>query len=135
MTDPAGTYSAAGASAPTTDPAGTYSAAGASAPTPAAAGTYIAGAGATSAAAEMTDRAGTYSAAGASAPTTDPAGTYSPAGASAANSCAGRVLCPDGRRQQRDAGRSRLLHAIRGRDRGDPGAAAGHIGDVSGTVC
>jgi len=63
MADPAGTYSNAGASAPTTDPAGTYSPAGASAPT--------------------TDPAGTYSPAGASAPTTDPAGTYSGAGASA----------------------------------------------------
>ena len=61
--DPAGTYSAAGASAPTTDPAGTYSAAAAAAAT--------------------TDPAGTYSVAGASAPTTDLAGTYSAAGAAA----------------------------------------------------
>ncbi len=61
--DPAGTYSRAGASAPTIDPAGTYSGPGASAAT--------------------TDPAGTYSGPGASAPTTDLAGTYSLAGASA----------------------------------------------------
>ena len=56
LIDPAGTYSLAGASAPTTDPAGTYSLAGASAPT--------------------TDPAGTYSVAEASAPTLAAAGTY-----------------------------------------------------------
>jgi len=73
----------AGSSAPTTDPAGTYSGRGASAPTLAAPGTYIPITGATSAAAEIVDPAGTYSGAGASAPTTDPAGTYSGRGASA----------------------------------------------------
>ena len=67
-TDPAGTYSSAGASAPTQDPAGTFSPAGASAPMLAAAGTYIPGAGATSSAAELVDPAGTYSGAGASGP-------------------------------------------------------------------
>jgi Protein of unknown function (DUF3383) len=65
------------------DPAGTYSSAGASAPTPAAAGTYIPVTGATSAAAEIVDPAGAYSAAGASAATIDPAGSYSLSGASA----------------------------------------------------
>jgi hypothetical protein len=65
------------------DPAGTYSSAGASAPTPAAAGAYIPVAGATSAAEEIVDPAGTYSAAGASAATIDPAGSYSLSGASA----------------------------------------------------
>jgi hypothetical protein len=93
----------AGASAPTTDPAGTYSGPGASAPTPADPGTYIPVTGATSAAMEIVDLAGTYSGPGASAPTpadpgtyipvagatssgaeiVDPAGYYSPAGASA----------------------------------------------------
>ena len=63
MVDPAGTYSAAGASAPTTDPAGTYSGAGASAAT--------------------IDLAGAYSGAGASAPTLAQPGYYVPtAGAS-----------------------------------------------------
>ena len=48
MVDPAGTYSGAGASAPTTDPAGTYSGAGASAPTLAQPGYYVPTAGASS---------------------------------------------------------------------------------------
>ena len=69
-TDPAGTYSSAGASAPTQDPAGTFSPAGASAPTRADAGTYIPVTGSTSSAAELVDPAGTYSGAGASAATT-----------------------------------------------------------------
>jgi hypothetical protein len=73
----------AGSSLPTTDPAGTWSGQGASAPTPAAPGTYIPFAGATSAAAEITDLPGTYSLAGASAPTKAQPGFYvSTAGAS-----------------------------------------------------
>ena len=72
IVDPAGTYSAAVASAPATDPAGTYSRASARAPTLAAAGTYISVTGATSAAAEIASPAGTYSSAGASAPIADP---------------------------------------------------------------
>ena len=57
ITDPAGTYTPLGASAPITDGAGTYSLAGARTPT--------------------ADPGGTYSAAGASAPIEDPAGTDS----------------------------------------------------------
>src|SRR5580658_9924682 len=73
----------AGSSTPTTDPAGTFSLAGASAPTLAAPGTYIPGTGATSATAEIVDPAGTYSLAGASAPTKARRGYYVPtAGAS-----------------------------------------------------
>jgi hypothetical protein len=73
----------AGSSLPTTDPAGTYSGPGASAPTPAAPGTYIPVTGATSSAAEITDSPGTYSLAGASAPTLARPGFYVPtAGAS-----------------------------------------------------
>src|SRR5271165_6126633 len=56
-------------SGPTTDPAGTYSGPGASAPTPADPGTYIPVAGANSSAAEIVDSLGSYSLAGASAPT------------------------------------------------------------------
>ena len=41
---------------------------------------------------------------------------------------AARILCPDSRRQQRDAGRPWLLHAVRGRDDGVSGAGADHIG-------
>ena len=138
-------------SAPTTDPAGTYSGPGASAPTPAAAGTYIPGTGATSAAAEMVDPAGTYSAAGASAPTTDPAGTYSGAGASAATidlagafSGAGAsaptlaqpgYYVPTAGASSETPNDPGYYTPILGRDGGDPGAAAGHIGHVSGTVC
>ena len=108
----------AGSSEPTIDPAGTYSGPGASAPTPAAAGTYIPVTGATSAAAEIVD----------------PAGSYSLGGRERAHSCAARLLCPDSRGQQRDAGQSWLLHAVRRRDRGAPGAAADHIGHGSGAV-
>ena len=73
----------AGSSLPTTDPAGTYSGPGASAPTPADPGTYIPVTGATSSAAEITDPAGTYSLAGASKPTFAQPGFYVPtAGAS-----------------------------------------------------
>ena len=68
----------AGSSLPTTDPAGTYSYAGASAPTPAAPGTYIPVTEATSAAAEIVDPAGTYSLAGASGPTPAQPGYYVP---------------------------------------------------------
>ena len=161
----------AGSSLPTTDPAGTYSGPGASAPTPADPGTYIPVTGATSKAAEIQDSAGYYSLAGASAPTIDPAGTYSGPGASAptladpgtyipvtgATLCcrgdrrlsrllqsrgrlcadfrAGRILCPDSRGQQREAGRSWLLHAEPGRDGGDPGAEADHLGHGRGAVC
>jgi Protein of unknown function (DUF3383) len=75
--------SLAGASAPTTDPAGTYSGAGASVPMLAAAGMYIPVTGATSAAAKIVSPPGTYTPPGASAPITDPGGTYSAAGASA----------------------------------------------------
>jgi hypothetical protein len=137
-------------SAPTTDPAGTYSGSGASAPTPAAAGTYIPVTGATSAAAELVDPAGTYSGAGASAPTTDPAGAYSGAGASAATtdpagsySLAGAsapTLAQPGYYVPTAGASSETpddpgYYTPYGRDGGDPGAAAGHIGDVSGTVC
>jgi Protein of unknown function (DUF3383) len=94
ITDPAGTYSGAGASAPTTDPAGTYSGAGASAPTLAAPGTYIPVTGATSSAAAIVAPAGTYSAAGASAPSTDPAGTYSSARASGPTLAAAGTYIP-----------------------------------------
>ena len=73
----------AGSSLPTTDPAGTYSGPGASAPTPADPGTYIPVTGATSKAQEIQDSPGYYSLAGASAPTIDPAGTWSGPGASA----------------------------------------------------
>ena len=72
------TTSRAGSSAPTTDPAGTWSGPGASAPTPAAPGTYIPVTGATSAAAEIVDPAGSYSLAGASAPTLAKPGYYVP---------------------------------------------------------
>jgi hypothetical protein len=68
----------AGSSLPTTDPAGTWSGRGASAPTPAAPGTYIPVTGATSAAAQITDPAGTYSLAGASKPTFAQPGYYVP---------------------------------------------------------
>ena len=50
-----------------------------------------------------------------------------PGGRERAYACAARLLCPDSRREQRDAGRSRLLHAVLGRDGGGPGAVAGHI--------
>ena len=60
-----------------TDPVGTFSGPGASAPTLADPGTSIPMTGATSSAAEVVDPAG--SAAGASASTTDPAGMYSAA--------------------------------------------------------
>jgi Protein of unknown function (DUF3383) len=83
IVDPAGTYSAAGASARTTDPARTSSGAGASVPTFAAAGTHVPVTGATSAATKIASPPGTYLPPGASAPTTDPGGTYSAAGASA----------------------------------------------------
>ncbi len=63
LIDPAGAYTPAGASAPTTDAAGTD--AGASAPTLAAAGAYIPITGATSATAKIVDPAGAYSPAGA----------------------------------------------------------------------
>ena len=68
----------AGSSLPTTDPAGTWSGPGATAPTPAAAGTYIPFSGATSITAQITDPAGTYSLAGASAPTRAQPGYYVP---------------------------------------------------------
>ena len=111
-------------------PAGTYSAAGASGPT-------------------LTRPARTAPRARARPPPTRPARTAARArarrrstrrhvqrrGRKRADACAARVLCLDGRRQQRDAGRSWLLHAVLRRDGGDPGAAAGHIGDVGGTVC
>ena len=81
--DPAGPYSLAGASGPTTGPAGRRSAVGASAPTLAAApGAYVPVTGATSAAAEIVDPDGAYSLAGASGATTDPVDRHS-AGASA----------------------------------------------------
>ena len=57
LVDPAGTYSGAGASAPTTDPAGTYSSAGASAPTLAQPGYYVPTAGTSS---ETLDDPGYY---------------------------------------------------------------------------
>src|SRR5271165_3906503 len=75
-TDPAGAYSGDDASAPTTDPAGTYSGAGASAPAPADPGTYIPVTGATSSAAEIVDFPGSYSLPGASAPTLAQPGYY-----------------------------------------------------------
>ena len=68
----------AGSSLPITDPAGTWSGPGASAPTLAAPGTYIPVTGATSAAAEVTDPAGTYSLAGASTYTYAQPGYYVP---------------------------------------------------------
>ena len=101
---------------PITDPAGTYSGPGASAPTLAAAGTYIPVTGATSAAAEITDPAGTYSLAGASAPTLR----------------AARILCPDRRRQLRDAGFSWLLPTARGRNEGAPALPPTISGAVAG---
>ena len=76
--DPAGSYSAAGATSPTTDLAGTYSGAGAAVATQDPAGTFS-GPGA---AAATTDVAGTYSGAGSAVALQDPAGTYSTAGAS-----------------------------------------------------
>ena len=45
-----------------------------------------------------------------------------------------RILRPDTGHELRDAGRSWLLHAVRGRDRGAPGAAADHIGHGGGAV-
>ena len=66
----------AGLSTATTDPAGTWSGAGASSPTPAAPGTYIPNAGATSIAAEKVDQIGTFSGLGASAPTHAQPGYY-----------------------------------------------------------
>ena len=72
------TTSRAGSSLPTTDPAGTWSGPGASAPTPAAPGTYIPVTGAASAAAQIIDPAGFYSLAGASAPTLAKPGYYVP---------------------------------------------------------
>ena len=86
----------AGSSTPTTDPAGTYSGPGASAPTPADPGTYIPVTGATSVAAEIVDPAGAYSGAGASAPITDPAGTYSSTGASAPSQDPAGTFSPAG---------------------------------------
>ena len=77
------TTSRAGSSLPTTDPAGTWSGPGASAPTPADPGTYIPFTGATSASQEILDSAGFYSLAGASKPTAAQPGYYVPtAGAS-----------------------------------------------------
>ncbi len=162
IVDPAGTYSGAGASAPTTDPAGTYNGSGASAPTAAQPGYYVATAGAsaeisaqpgyyvatTRASTETTDPAGTYSSAGATAPIGDPAGTYSRAGASATTtdpagsySLAGAsaptpaqpgYYVPTAGASSENSGRSWLLHAGPGRDGGDQGAAAGHIGHGTG---
>ena len=114
LIDPAGTYSLAGAPAPTpadpgtyipftgatseaveiVDPAGTYSGPGASAPTPADAGAYIPGAGATSEAVEIVVPAGTYSGPGASAPTPAAAGTYIPG--AGATSAAAEIVDPAG---------------------------------------
>ena len=76
------------------DPAGTFSGAGASAPTSAGPGTYIPVTRATSVAAEIIDPAGTYSGPGASAPTTDPAGSYSGPGASAPTLAAAGTYIP-----------------------------------------
>jgi hypothetical protein len=78
--DPAGSYSAAGATSPTIDLAGTYSGAGAAVATLDPAGTFS-GPGA---AAATTDPAGTFSDPGAPSATQDPAGTYSGAGAAVA---------------------------------------------------
>ena len=109
-----GTYSSAGASAPTpggrghyipftgatssaaeiVDPAGTYSGAGASAPTLADPGTYIPLAGSTSVAAEIVDSQGTYSGAGAAAPTLAAPGTYIPV--TGATSSAAEITDPAG---------------------------------------
>ncbi len=83
IVDPAGAYSLAGASAPTTDPAGRDSAAGAGAPTLAAPGANIPVTGATSAAAQIVSPPGTFHPPGATAPIADPGGTYSAAGATA----------------------------------------------------
>ena len=88
------TTTPAGSSLPTPDPAGTWSAPGATAPTMAAAGTYISITGATSITAQQQDPAGTSSLAGASAPTTDPAGTWSAAGASAPTLAAAGTYIP-----------------------------------------
>ena len=114
LIDLAGTYSGAGASAPTmadpgtyipftgatseaveiVDPAGTYSGPAASAPTLAAAGTYIPVTGATFSAAEVVDPAGTYSGARASAPTLAKTGTYIPV--TGATSAAAEIVDPAG---------------------------------------
>ena len=95
LSNSAGTYSAAGASAPTTDPAGTYSAAGAERADASSSGRRIfPSPGRPRSAAGIVDPAGTYSAAGASAPTTDPAGTYSAAGASAPTLAAAGTIFP-----------------------------------------
>ena len=110
----------AGSSAPTTDPAGTWSGRGASAPTPAQPGTYIPyiPGGATSITAQITDPAGSYSLAGASAPTLAQPGYYVPGpGAS-----------------QRDAGPDRLVHTEPGHVGGAPGAGPRHIGHGRGAV-
>ena len=72
------TTSRAGSSLPTTDPAGTWSGPGASAPTPADAGYYIPFTGATAQSQEIIDPAGSYSLAGASAPTLAKPGYYVP---------------------------------------------------------
>src|SRR5271157_1254084 len=72
---PAGYSGQAGATAYLIDPAGTYSPAAASAPTTAAAGVYVPITLATSAAAEIVDPAASYSPAGASAATIDPVAT------------------------------------------------------------
>jgi hypothetical protein len=88
------TTPSAGSSLPITDPAGTWSGPGATAPTLADPGTYIPGTGATSKAAEIQDSAGYYSLAGASAPTIDPAGTWSGPGASAPTLAAAGTYIP-----------------------------------------
>ena len=113
MTDPAGTYSGPGASAPTVDPAGALSPAGAGAPMLAAAGTYIPVTGATSPAAELVDPAGTYSGPGASAPTLAQPGYYASSGQPA----------PAARRPTASWLSTRRTGRRNGI--GDPGAAAG----------
>ena len=90
--DPAGTYSPAGASAPTNDPTGPDSGAGTSASTLAAASIPITGA--TSAAAVIVDAVGAYRGAGASAPTLAAAGVYIPI--TGATSAAAEIVDPAG---------------------------------------
>ena len=108
----------AGSSAPTIDPAGTYSG-------PRSERAYAGGAGDL-----YTGHRGDLCCGG----NHRPCWLLQSGGRERADTRPARILRPDAGRELRDAGRSRLLHAVRGRDRGAPGAGAGHIGHGSGAV-